>query len=128
MTGFIVVLFVCSDLMFVSRVQQAARRQAVELTTRSSLSAATQWLNSSDSVTLQAMVVDLKGVSDLALLATLVAAYQTSSPSDAPAVKCLAFGPHVKVDLLEGAREAGFEVLTQGQFDRSVESIFASLA
>ncbi|KAA5544663.1 histidine kinase [Roseiconus nitratireducens] len=42
-----------------------------------------------------------------------------------PGAKVLAFGPHVQVARLEKARQAGITtVLTRGQFDRSLGSIF----
>lgn len=119
--------------MFVSRVQQVARRQGVELITRPSMAAATTWLEAqresekSAGVELRVLIVDLKGVADPSKLSPLVRACGQEVVDNAAPVHCLAFGPHVKVDLLESARQAGFEVMTQGQFDRNLDAIFASL-
>ena len=41
------------------------------------------------------------------------------------AAKVIAYGPHVQVDRLKNAREAGIEmVLTNGQFDAGMRTIF----
>jgi hypothetical protein len=42
-----------------------------------------------------------------------------------PRAKLIAYGPHVQVDKLEAARQAGIPtVMTNGQFDRSLGSLF----
>ena len=44
-----------------------------------------------------------------------------------PDVPCLAFGPHVQAARLSKARQDGFDpVMTRGQFDGALSTIFAS--
>lgn len=119
------VLFVCNDLMFVSRVQQTARSAGVTLVTRPSIAAALSWLETEGNQ-LGGVVVDLKGVADTATLKQLTSALQ--SEGEAISGSLLAFGPHVKTELLQAASDAGFQnVWTQGQFDRGMQGWFSQL-
>lgn len=109
------ILFICRDLIFVSRVQTACQQMHCDLTTVSSVGKGVERMELPESAVSQ-IFIDLKSASDIDSLQRLksVAILQD------PPVPITAFGPHVKVDLLKAAREVGFDrVWTQGQFHTS---------
>lgn len=120
------VLFICNDLFFQPQVQQAAKSAQLTLVSRPNLDAATQWLEALEGDTLQALIVDLKTVGDIA---TLAAFFQLAKTRSNGSLASVAYGPHVKVELLQAATDAGFQqVLTQGQFNRDVRNVLQQMA
>lgn len=109
-----VVLFLSGDLMFASRVRAAAA--VSELTFR--------------------LAGDLPGdpdeqvkfvVLDLATRSKLIPEFVKRTEAACPNAKTIAYGPHVQLQHLNAARGAGIEtVLTRGQFDAKLGSLFAS--
>lgn len=109
------ILFICQDLIFVSRVQSACRQVNCDIATVSTVQQGIQKIECSE-VTIAQIFVDLKSASEKEALQELkeIAVVQD------PPIPITAFGPHVKVGLLKAAREVGIDrVWTQGQFHTS---------
>jgi hypothetical protein len=108
------VLFICNDLFFGSKITNAAGPAGVRLVTDSSGS--------------------LESMSDAGCLGVIL---DLNHPNASPAtvakqagdgLRLLAFGPHVRTELFEAAKAAGFETVTRGQFDRSTADVLRSFA
>lgn len=106
------VLMLSGDLMFSSRVKSAVERAGKRFQLSGSLPSA-----ASDQI--EFVIVDLSTRSgvlpDLAEQCARLC----------PQAKLIAYGPHVQVDQLEAARQAGVSnVMTNGQFNRELASLF----
>jgi hypothetical protein len=103
-------VFLSGDLMFASRVRAAADAAGVDFQLATSLP---------DRTDIRWVIVDLATRSG-ALDGLMDRCRQVC-----PDATVLAYGPHVQVAKLEKARLAGVPiVLTRGQFDRSLGSLF----
>lgn len=109
-----------ADLMVVSRVEGAAVQAGVELQSSGSVPRALELLGESP--------VDLLIV-DLSLPAlTIDALVEKARTSQAPALRIMAFGPHVHEDRLAAARTAGCDaVLSRGQFFAQVDQLLRAM-
>ncbi len=107
------VLFVSADLFLGSRVRGAADAAERSIDVAASGDAAIERLNAGG---YRLVLIDLETPRlDIAAL--------RQSSGETPLV---AYGPHVRVPLLESARRAGCdEVLTRGQFDASMREVLA---
>jgi len=102
------VLFVSSDLLFTSRVQQAAKRLGVDLQVAASAE------DGPASVALA--ILDL-GHPNLNIVTAVSALKQKAD-------RVLAFGPHVQEGKLAAAREAGCDqVVSRGEFHSRMEAL-----
>ncbi|MEL6108569.1 MAG: histidine kinase [Planctomycetota bacterium] len=107
------VVFLSGDLMFASRVRAAAEASDLEFH-------------------FGGAVPDIKSeiawvIVDLATRSGAVDDLADTCREKCPDAKLIAFGPHVHVARLEKARAAGIPtVLTRGQFDRALASLFSS--
>ncbi|MCL4204991.1 MAG: hypothetical protein KJ000_21125 [Pirellulaceae bacterium] len=103
------VFLLTSDLLFSSRVAQAARSAGVPLTVASSSDAVLRHVSESDSPRL--LVLDLSAA-DCDVQRIVAEAHELPSP---PTV--VAYASHVLGPLLQEARQSGCDlVLTRGQF------------
>ncbi len=113
------IIHLTKDLLFCSRVGLAADELGIDLQT--ALGCA-QLENALADQELQAVLVDLEcpgfRLED-------VAEWKTRKP----ALRVIAYGPHVQTDRLANAAAAGCDaVLSRGQFDRSIVSLLKELA
>ena len=108
------VLMLSGDLMFSSRVKSAAERSGKQFRMSGKLP-------SDDVESIEFVIVDLSTRSGL--LPDIVA----QCSQQCPEAKLIAYGPHVHVDKLHSARQAGIpSVLTNGQFDAALGTLFES--
>ncbi len=114
MTG----LFVCDDLIFVSRVTATARAKGLTIIPVRSAEEAVKAAKASPPA---CVIVDLHTVADVpALLAGLRAACPTMP-------RVVAYGSHVNKELLQAARDAGCDVvLPRSKFAASLETDLTS--
>lgn len=111
------IVYLTADLLFASRIEQAARQQSVGLSIVRNAEAALAAIGEQT----QLLMIDLT-LSGLDI-ASLVADARDSYPT----LQILAYGPHVQAARLEAAREAGcHQVLTRGQFDREATAIISA--
>lgn len=116
----VTVLFLTSDLMFSSRVTGAAKQFGVSIAVVGTRAKLEQQL-ASEPVAM--VLVDLEHRE--AVPTELSAIFARSSPRP----KTIAYGPHVKENLLAAAQAAGFDfVMSRGQFDKQIGSLFQTLA
>ena len=106
------VIMLSGDLMFASRVKLAAQQAGFEFQMSGSLP-------EGETKSIRYVILDLSTRSGL-----------TSEIAQQCAAKCphaelIAYGPHVQVDRLAAAREAGITtVLTNGQFHSQLQELF----
>lgn len=101
------------DLMFTSRVESVVKRAGLQFRFGGQLP-------EDDTDSIRYVVLDLSTRSGL--IETLVPLCQQRCPQ----AKLIAYGPHVHVDRLSAARNAGFHsVMTNGQFDGQMHELFA---
>jgi CheY-like chemotaxis protein len=113
-------VFLTRDLVFSSRLAAAGTRLGVAVIVVSSVEAAIARL-ADDIVKL--VVVDLSA-SDFDINGTV-----SRLREGQPALRIVAFAPHVHEMRLKAAAEAGCtEVLTRGQFDRQMEELLVRYA
>lgn len=112
------ILYFTADLMSTSRVQGPANAQGISLKVIGSKKGLIDTID--DDTT--ALVVDLNPPARDAISAI------QEAKTKRPDLHVLVHGPHVQVDLLAQAKDAGAEVLTNGQFHQQVGSILAQLA
>ncbi|PQO38258.1 hypothetical protein [Blastopirellula marina] len=112
------ILYFTADLMSTSRVQGPANAQGIALKVIGSQKGL---LESIDEAT-TALIVDLNPPARDAI-STI-----EQAKAKRPDLRVLVHGPHVQVDLLAQAKQAGADVLTNGQFHQQVGSILAQLA
>ena len=107
-----VVIFLSGDLMFASRVRAAADAADLDFQLAGSLP---------DRPGIRWVIIDL------ATRSGAVEGLIDRCQQVCPDASVLAYGPHVQVAKLEKAKRAGIPiVLTRGQFDRSLGTLFAS--
>lgn len=106
------VVFLSGDLMFASRVRAAAEAEGLEFQLAASLP---------DRGDIRCVIVDLSTRSGV------VEGLMERCRQVCPDAKVMAYGPHVQVARLDKAKQAGIPVVvTRGQFDRSLGSLFNS--
>ena len=104
------VVFLSGDLMFASRVRGAAEAAGLAFQLAGSLP---------ENLPIRWVIVDLSTRSGS------VDGLMQRCEDVCPEAKVLAYGPHVQVARLEKAKQEGIPVvLTRGQFDRSLGSLF----
>lgn len=107
-----VVVFLSGDLMFASRVRAAAQNKGYEFQLVGTLP---------DQSDIRWVIVDL------ATRSGAVDGLMEQCQRVCPDASVLAYGPHVQVAKLEKAKQAGIPaVITRGQFDRSLGTLFDS--
>jgi len=113
-----IVLFT-NDLMFQSRIAAAVRNAGGELMVARSLDA------------IQSRLADREPsmiIFDLSFAGIDLQETTTAMREQFPDAKQLAYGPHVDVDRLQQATALGIDdVLTRGQFDRDMMTIFSNI-
>lgn len=113
-----IVLFT-NDLMFQSRIAAAVRNAGGELMVARSLESLPSRLADREPL----MIVFDLSFAGIDLPATTAAMRERF-----PDAKQLAYGPHVDVERLQQATVLGIdEVLTRGQFDRGMTTIFSNI-
>lgn len=112
------ILYFTADLMSTSRVQGPANAQGITLKVIGSQKGILETID--DETT--ALVVDLNPPARNAI-STIEEAKKLR-----PELRVVVHGPHVQVELLQQAKDAGAEVLTNGQFHREVGPILQQLA
>ncbi len=108
------VVVLCSDLFFSSSIEGTATQQSVPCRVVASVDQLSELLATG---TVRRVIIDLEfpGL-DLAAIVNILP--ETSRPDT------FAFGPHVKVDQLRSAREAGIDhVLPRSQFSEQLPQI-----
>ncbi len=110
------ILLLSSDLMFQSRISSTARAAGKACLTERSVAKLIERVTEPNAVSMILIDLTLRTI-DLALEIPLI---QNAFPEG----KILAFGPHVDVERLQAAEEAGADlVLTRGQMDRDLVAI-----
>jgi len=105
------VLMLSGDLMFASRVRGAAEAAGYRFQLSGDLPA--------DASSAAWIVVDL------ATRSSVVPGLAQRCQAVCPQARIIAYGPHVQVERLETARASGIPtVVTRGQFDRSLSTLF----
>ena len=116
-------VYACNDLLFASKIQAATRAAGVVSRPARSGEMLTARLDRVDdgkaNATVAAVWVDLEREDALDLVA--LAAGHAARP------RVLAFGPHVEVERLRAAADAGAEVLTRGRFVGELEARMAAV-
>lgn len=107
------VVFLSGDLMFASRVQAAAQAAGYRFQLAGQLptegEGEPRWI-----------------ILDLATRAKLLPDVVEAGRRQFPQARWIAYGPHVQAAKLRAARDANIEtVLTRGQFDASLPSLFS---
>ncbi len=114
------VIYLTRDLMFSSRVRPVVAQRDLKLVIVASPADVTQKLANAPAAeppTAYWFIVDLKAITQPSDLGPLLTQVRTAL-ADVP-LRTLAYGPHVHVEMLQAATDAGFDtVMTQGQFDR----------
>ncbi|QDT09614.1 histidine kinase [Stieleria marina] len=109
-----VVVFLSGDLMFASRVRGAAENAGLEFKLSGRLPE-------------DAGGVIRYVILDLATMSKLTGDLPEQCANLCADAKVIAYGPHVQVAKLDAAKSAGIEsVLTRGQFDRMLPTLFQS--
>lgn len=107
-----VIVMLSGDLIFASRVKAAAQRAGKEFKLSGSLP-------DGDLESVSTVIVDLSTRSGV------LREIGGQCATRCPAASLIAYGPHVQVDNLEAARQAGIKiVMTNGQFDRELPRLF----
>ena len=121
------VLFLSGDLMFASRVRGAAERAGLAFRLSGTLPDGHPGPEQPPD---QPRFPDRPRfvVLDLATRGTLVSELVEWAAMQSPPPQVIAYGPHVQVERLRAAREAGIErVMTRSQFDSQLTMLFATL-
>ncbi|MBA2117763.1 response regulator transcription factor [Bremerella alba] len=111
------ILYFTVDLMSNSRVSGPAKAQGIPLRVIASKGGILETID--DETT--ALLVDLNPPARNAI--STIQEVKAAHPD----LRIVVHGPHVQVDLLGQAREAGAEVLTNGQFHQQVDAVLAKL-
>jgi AmiR/NasT family two-component response regulator len=112
------VVLVANDLAVISRVDAAAARIGAKVS--SIASDAAQIAERSKELKADIIVIDLSTSIDVKSLIEQVRVTTTNSP------RLVAFGPHVHLERLEAAKEAGCDaVLSRGQFLSQIDAILS---
>lgn len=118
------ILYAAADLIWATRIKGVA--DSLEVPARPARDLAMLEARLADSPVC-GMIVDLDKEADaIALIRRLRDERATASQR---AIRIVAFGPHVRRDLLQEARDAGADdVLTRGAFDHGLDVILLRLA
>ena len=114
------ILYLTQDLLFSSRVTGLARQAGIPVTVVGSLEQLKEKLSEST----RGVLIDLehRAAGDLPAILELL----RTVPSQP---RTIAYGPHVKTQLLENARTAGVAaVLSRGEFDKQIGTLLQSLS
>jgi len=108
-------VYVTSDLLFSSRVTQAARQLGLEIVV----------VGSEEAVRLESAAGDISLVIlDLGRVGSDLLRFVTAIRAHAPEATIIAYGPHVDEAALASAHSAGCDlVLPRGQFDREMKPL-----
>jgi hypothetical protein len=107
------VLMLSRDLLFASRVKSAARAAGLNCRIASRFPD-----EQADSIRLVIL--------DLSTLAALAGELVLQCAQRCPTARLIAYGPHVQVDNLQAARQAGIAtVMTNGQFSRELSQLLS---
>jgi ribosomal protein L12E/L44/L45/RPP1/RPP2 len=119
------VLFCAADLLWATRIKSTADALGVPCRPARTVEILAARLADSD---IKGVIVDLEaGENALAIIRALRAAGPGDSPPE-KRIPVVAFGPHVGVEAMAAAREAGAErVLARGAFDRGLPDILRAL-
>lgn len=110
------ILLLSSDLMFQSRISSTARSIGQPCMTERSAAKLIERVEESEGIKLVLIDLTLRSVDLASEIPQLKQAF--------PGCQILAFGPHVDVERLEAAQQAGADrVLTRGQMDRDLTEI-----
>ena len=111
-------LFLTHDLMITSQVSGVARANGYTLEVVRDTHRVHDAIRES---TVELVIVDLQ-------LETIpLAEFVGNIKSDSPQTHIVAFGPHVRTDLLEAAQASGCDrVMSRGQFTRELNQVFAA--
>jgi len=112
------ILYFTADLMSNSRVSGPAKAQGIPLR----VIASKQGVLDTIDIETTALLVDLNPPARNA-----ISTIQEAKAAH-PDLRIVVHGPHVQVELLGQAKEAGAEVLTNGQFHQQVDAILLKLA
>jgi hypothetical protein len=108
------VVMLSGDLMFASRVKAAAERAGFDFRIGGALPA-----DNTDAIRFVVL--------DLSTRSGLTAEIAGQCAERCAQAKLIAYGPHVHVERLKAARQAGIAtVLTNGQFDAGLSQLFTS--
>ena len=106
------VVFLSGDLMFASRVRGAAERAGLTFYLGANLP-------EENGVPIRYVVLDLSTRS------SMTASLLPECEQRCPDATVIAYGPHVQVNKLAAAKEAGIPVvMTRGQFDSRLSTLF----
>ena len=109
------VVFISGDLMFASRVRAAAESAGFDFALSGNLPP--QSPENTESIRYVVL--------DLATMSKHTQAVASGCAETYPNASLIAYGPHVQVQHLDAAREAGIaNVLTRGQFNNQLPTIF----
>lgn len=116
------ILLICKDLMFVSQVQNVCRRMNQPIATVSTVEKAIESIETPTEDAISQVFLDLKTNASPAALQELASKTEQGQAR----IAVTAFGPHVKVEMLQAAKDAGFErVWTQGQFHKNFPALIS---
>jgi hypothetical protein len=116
------ILYCAADLIWATRIKRTGEAIGIACRPVKSLEKLEARLSESHP---SALVVDLEAEAALELIGALRRA-EAGGPERA---RVLAFGPHIRKDLLQAARDTGADdVLPRGAFDRELPEILLSLA
>ncbi|MEW4456175.1 hypothetical protein AB1L30_26150 [Bremerella sp. JC817] len=112
------ILYFTADLMSNSRVTGPAKAQGIPVRVIASKRGILETIDAETT----ALIVDLNPPARDAI--STIEEVRASHPD----LRILVHGPHVQVDLLSAAKEAGAEVMTNGQFHQQVGAVLVKLA
>jgi hypothetical protein len=116
------ILYLAADLVWASKIKACASAVGVEARPVRTMEMLEARLTDSAP---RALLVDLDKP-DEAL--AMIARVKRGAAEGGPAVRVVAWGPHVAKDLLQAARDAGADqVLTRGAMDHGLEDILVRL-
>lgn len=116
------IAYKAADLLWATKIKETAEAVGVQARPTRDRSMLEARLGDSD---VRALILDLEADGATDLIAPLREAEAAAGLRPA---RVLAFGPHVKKDALQGARDAGAdEVLTNGAFDHDLPGILIRL-
>ena len=108
------VVLVTSNLMGSSRVSGVVRGNGLAFQAARSI----EQMEALSLDAVRAVLVDLETMIDLVALMQLLP----------PSIAKVAYGPHVDTTRLQQAADAGWDVMTRGEFDRALPQLAAQLA
>ena len=110
------IVFFSNDLMFQSRMKSVVERAGIQLIVARKHDGFQSKLSEGEAPSLAVFDLSFRGINLESAVAHLREQY--------PAMKLIAYGPHVDVDALQQASDLGIdEVMTRGQFDRNLSAV-----